>query len=344
MDKTIADNIFRDSAFLSALRVKDGIKMQNGGERIRMPLMQGKNTTVSSYTKYDPIDTTPQEGITTAFYTWAEIAGTISISRLEERQNSGEAAILDLLKTKIEQAQMTMREELNQQILRGTVSGATFIPGNGAKDIYPLGYYLRKLSGTNPTIGGNVGNISAADTNEEGETWWQHRTSAANGDNDAGNDFSVAATTYAGHKANIRRMYNYCGRGSGGFPNLIVGDQVSYETYENALDTAIRFQSTKLGDMGFDSIKVNGAEFIWDEIVPDIDTGTTAITLGTMFFLNLNFWKLAIDTETDIVTTPFVTPENQTAKTAKVLFMGNTCCNSLRKQGVLYAISQSIVS
>jgi hypothetical protein len=63
-----------------------------------------------------------------------------------------------------------------------------------------------------------------------------------------------------------------------------------------------------------------------------------------VFFLNTNFYKLVIDSQTDIVTTPFVTPENQTAKTAKVLFMGNAATNNLRKQGVVYGAVQTIAS
>ena len=35
----LADNIFKDSAFLAALREFDGVVMQDGGERIAMPLM-----------------------------------------------------------------------------------------------------------------------------------------------------------------------------------------------------------------------------------------------------------------------------------------------------------------
>jgi hypothetical protein len=68
------------------------------------------------------------------------------------------------------------------------------------------------------------------------------------------------------------------------------------------------------------------------------------LTSGTVFALNTNHYKLVIDSETDFVTTPFVTPENQTAKTAKVLFMANTVCNNLRKLGVGYAISQTIAA
>lgn len=342
--KTMVDNIFRDSAYLSFMRLSDAVKKQNGGERIAMPLMYGRNSTVKSYAGYEQLDTTPQDGMTTAFYDWREVAGTISISRKEERQNSGEGRLLNLLESKVTQAEMTMRELLNEQALRGTVSGATFVPGNSAKDLNPLGYFLRKLSGTDPTTGGNVGNISASDTNEDGNTWWTHRTSAFNGDDDTGNDFSNNVTTYAGLKANLHRMYNFCGRGSGGSPNLVIADQVTYETYNNALDTQVRYTNTKMADMGFETIKLMGATMLWDEVVPDIDTGTAAITLGTAFFMNTRFYNLIIDSETDIVTTPFIEPENQTAKTAKILFMGNAGISNMRKHGVAYGISQSITS
>lgn len=337
---TLFDNIFKDSAFLAALRMMDAVQMQNGGERIRAPLMYGKNSTVKSYSGYDTLDTTPQDGMTTAFYEWAEIGGTISISRKEERQNSGEAAIMSLLESKIKQAEMSMREELNTQLIQGTVSGATFVPGNSAKDLYPLGYFLRKNNQVDPTTGGDVGNIPG-DT----YSWWRHHTAVLDsGTSDTGNDFGLSVSTYKGLVVALRRMYNYCSRGSGGSPNLVLFDQVTYETYENALDDKVRYTNTKMADMGFDNIKLRGATCIWDEVVPDIDNGTTSITAGTAFFLNTNFYKLIIDEETDIVTTPFVEPENQTAKTAKILFMGNAAVSNLRKHGVAYAASQSIVS
>jgi hypothetical protein len=74
------------------------------------------------------------------------------------------------------------------------------------------------------------------------------------------------------------------------------------------------------------------------------DNGTTAITTGSAFFINTKFYKVVIDSETDIVTTPFIEPENQTARTSKILFMGNATCSNLRKMGVVYATNQSIAS
>lgn len=340
---SLFDNIFKDSAFLAALRMMDAIQTQNGGERVRAHLMYGDNSTVKSYTGYDTLDTTPQDGLTTAFYEWREIGGTISISRKEERQNSGEAAILNLLRSKVKQTEMTAREELNRQLLVGTVSGTTFVPGNSAKDVNPLGWFLRKDNTTDPTAGGTVGNIPAS--NE----WWRPVTAVADSSSlDTGNAFAVNVSTYKGLVVFLRRLYNHCSRGSGGSPNLVVADQITYETYENALDDKVRYTNTKLADMGFDNIKLRGATCVWDEVVPSLDTGETDETsgtfTGTVFMLNTEFYKLIIDSETDFVTTPFVEPENQTAKTAKLLFMGNAVSGNLRKLGVGYGISRTIAS
>lgn len=320
----------------------DAVKKQNGGERIAVPLMYEKNSTVKTVGGYETLDTTPQDGMTTAFYEWAEVAGTISISRKEERQNSGEGRLINLLESKIKQAEMSMREKLNGDLLLGTVSGGTFVPETstgGNLGLLPLGYFLRKLNATDPTTGGNVGNIAGATY-----SWWRHKTADLGNNTVTGNSFKLSVTTYAGLKAALRRMYNYCSRGSGGSPDLVVMDQVGFETYENALDTGIRYTNTKMADMGFDTIKLRGATCIWDEVVPDVYTGTEAITVGTAFFINTNFYNLFIDSETDIVSTPFVEPENQTAKTAKILFMGNAGVSNLRKLGVAYSISQSIVA
>jgi hypothetical protein len=336
------DNIFKDSAFLAYLRLSDAVQKQNGGERIRAPLMYGANNTVGSYQGYDLIDPTPQDGMTTAFYEWRELAATITISRREQRQNSGEAQILDLLDSKRKQAEMSLREEINRQLIQGTVSGTTFVPGNDAKDLNPLAWFLRKDTTANPAAGGNVGNISAA------QSWWRAQTAVTDSaSKDTGNAFALAVTTYSGYINALKRLYNFCSRGSGGSPNLCVQDQVSFETYESALDAKTRYTNTKMADMGFDTIKLRGATCIWDELVPSVDTGEVAggtTFSGTTFMVNTNFYKLIIDSETDIVTTPFVEPENQTAKSAKILFMANAVCTNLRKMGVLYATSQTISS
>jgi hypothetical protein len=338
---TMVDNIFKSNGFLAALKSYGGIEYQDGGERIAQPLMYEDNGTVKSYSGYDTLDTTPQDGMTTAFFPWCEVAGTISISRLEERKNSGESAILKLLEKKILQAEMSLKAAINSQLVLGTVSGATFVPGNSTKDLFPLGYFLRKVNSTDPTTGGNVGNIAGATY-----SWWRHKTGTfASASADTGNSLAIAVTTYKGMKNGLYRLYNWCSRGADGTgPNILLGDQVSYETYVNAIQDQRQYQDDKLAQIGFDNIKVRAATFIWDELVPDVSNGTAAITLGSVFALNTKFYKLVIDSQTDFVTTPFIEPENQTAKTAKILFMGNATVSNMRKLGVAYGVAQTIVS
>jgi hypothetical protein len=339
--KTLVDNIFKDSAVLAYLRMTDSVKKQNGGERVAQPLMYGKNQTIKTVGGYEVLDTTPQEGFTTAFMEWAEIGGTISISRKEERQNTGEGRLINLLESKIKQAEMSMREELNAQIVLGTVSSACFVQGQssaGSYGIAPLGYWFRKLNATDP-LTNNPGNIASATY-----SWWRHRTADFGNNVVTGQDFRMSVTTWAGLETALKRVYNYASRGSGGSPDLVIFDQVSFEEYESSQNSKVRYLNTKMADMGFDTIKLKGATCLWDEKVPDIYTGTAAITVGTGFFLNTNFYNLVIDSETDIVTTPFVEPENQTAKTAKILFMGNSLVTNMRKHAVAMSISQTIVS
>src|SRR3990167_5925821 len=89
MEPKIRDNIHRSSKFLAWLEAHGRFRSQDGGERVQIPLMYAKNSTADIYSGYGQLDTTPQDGITSAFYTWAQIAVSASISRKEERQNSG---------------------------------------------------------------------------------------------------------------------------------------------------------------------------------------------------------------------------------------------------------------
>lgn len=340
----MVDNIFKSNSFLAAMKKYGGIRYQNGGERIQELLMYEENDTFRSYSGYETLVVKPQDGITSAFYNWTEIGGSITISRREERQNSGESRILALLEQKVKQAEMSIKSKVNSQLVQGTVNTATFVPGNGAKDLLPLGYFLPKDNTAAPLAGGNVGDIARATY-----SWWRPHTAVFDsGTKDTGNDFALSVSTYTGLRVGLYRMYNYCTRGAdGSAPNIVLADQVAYETYENSLDQQKRYGDEDLVSMGFDNVKLKGATMIWDELVPGIDTGDVpgaANYTGTAFFLNTQFYKLVIDEQTDFVTTPFVEPENQTAKTAKVLFMGQATVSNPRKLGVCYAISQSIAS
>ena len=56
-------------AFMDKGRIK---KVTVGGDLIRVGLMYQHNGTIGSYSDYDQIDITPQDGITTAYLPWAQ--------------------------------------------------------------------------------------------------------------------------------------------------------------------------------------------------------------------------------------------------------------------------------
>lgn len=277
----------------------------------------------------DVLDTTPQDNVTSAFYNWRQVAGSISISREEERKNSGEARILSLLQQKVTELAMSMQDEVSRMLLvpNGSATGSAFTVGNGGKDL--LG--LPILIADDPTTG-TVGNISRSNT------WWRNQQTDS------------TATTYSGLKKELRTMWNDCSKGTGKGPDIVLADQTTYETYEAALDDNTRYTNTVMADMGFDNLRLKGSLIYWDERVPDwenseyptVDGGTP--TAGSAVYLNTKFLELVVDSQTDFITTPFVRPENQDARTAQTLFMGELCCSNMRKQGVLASIATNIAA
>jgi hypothetical protein len=63
------------------------------------------------------------------------------------------------------------------------------------------------------------------------------------------------------------------------------------------------------------------------------------ISSGLLFGLNMNYINLVVDSATDFITTPFITPTNQTVKVAYILWRGNLITNNRRRHFKLTTIS-----
>jgi len=356
------DQIFTSAPFLAALygafgkkrASGKGIRLVNGGERVKVPLMYEGNSTVGAYSGYDTLDVTPQDGITTAFYTWRQMAVSIAISRKEERQNAGEGKIKDLLGAKVKQAEMTFRDRLNRDLIGYTHSSGLFVaPAGIANQTANAGLHsIAELLPTNRTTT-TVGNINSATY-----AWWRHNTvdaSAAEASKSDSASRGFAATTWTPLKAAMRWLYNSCGRGAGGFPDLGLMDQLTFESIEAAMDDKVRYtgdggQTKGPVSIGFDSIKFKNQNLVWDEMVPDMDTPADYLsdsgtwTTGSYWMINTDFMELVIDSGTNLITTPFMRPENQDAKVAQILFMGNLTDSNRRKHGLMFGIQAGITS
>lgn len=341
----LRDNITRSNKLLAWLQAHGKVNMQNGGERVGIPLMHAQNTTADIYSGYGTLDTTPQQGLTMAFYTWTQASTSITISRLEERQNSGEHRILDLLGSKTMQAEVSLQELINNCIVNGRItSGASSANGqfsarlgrldSGADGPLPLGAIIDSTPSRSRT---DIGNI-----NPSTFAFWRNQS------------LESTATTFAGLKNEMMDVYLRCSRGVGGQPDLLVMDEVGWRTYWASLQQNERYIVTNQRTIdilgGSEALAFRNAVAVWDEVVPDLTTNADVvdaigtITLSTMFYINSMALEWITDAQTNFVNTPFVRPTNQDARTAQILWMGAMGTGNRRKLGVLKGISQAIAA
>ena len=342
MQKRLHDNISRGHVWLRWLDARGRFRNQDGGERVKVALMHALNSTADIYSGYGTLDTTPQDGITAAFYEWSQLAVSIAISRKEERQNSGQSRALSLLESKVTQAEQSIQELLNNCIVAGRITSSAslgrFFARQGRLDSGASGPLpLAALVDASPSRSVAIGNI-----NGNTYSFWRNQAT------------SSVATTFNGLKLEMNTVYNNCSKGAMGQPDVLIGDQVAWETYWGALQNQERYIITEprtvdiLG--GTEALKFRGAAFVWDEVVPDVETNAEVvdaigtITVSNIFFLNSETWEFIRDSETDFITTPMVRPENQDARVGQILWMGAMGVNNRRKNGVLYGISRSITS
>lgn len=301
--KTIEDNVFKANPLAMWLvgKYPDQPESQNssrgqkkildGGESIVIPLLYESNSTVGNYSGYQTLDTTPQEGITSAKYNWKQLSGTISISGKEEAQNSGSNRIINLLQTKVMQTEMSLTEEMDQQWFgAGTDSTVNFLG-------------LQTIVATTGTVGGIA---------RTGNAWWQAKV-------------ATSAGSFAANGLDLMRTkYNDCSKGND-HPDLIITDQTNFERYEKTLQPQERFNDAKMADAGFQNLRFKSAVMMFDQYC----------TAGYMYFLNSKYINWTVHKDRDFATTDFVKPENQDARLAQILVMGELTCSNSSRQGVI---------
>ena len=320
----LADSTSNNNALLRRLKEKGNTRTFSGGYRIIEEIMWTDPTTlnVDSYSGYDVLNSTPNSPITAAQYSIAQYAGAVSMSGLEELQNSGKEQIIDLLEGRVRVTEAQLMNRIDYDLYQdGT--------GNGGKNLTGLALAVPD----DPTTG-TYGNISRDTYN-----FW--RTVAYSGATDGG-----AAVSAANIQAYMTSLGIQLVRGSEK-PDLWIADNTYYGFYVNSLQAIQRVTSEGGGSAGagFASLKFYGGGLAADVVLGggingDVNTSGTdgGATAAHMWALNTNFmfWRphrrrnfVPIGGERQSV--------NQDATIKFIGFAGNLTTSASRSHGVLVA-------
>ena len=311
----LADNVTNNNALLRRIKQRGNVKTFSGGNVILEEIMYNDTNTnnTNSYSGYEILNVSQNSPISAAQYSITQYASAVSISGLEMIQNSGKAAIIDLLDGRMNIAEAQLQNRLGGDIyLDGT--------GNSGKNITGLAAAVPDA----PTSG-TYGGIDRA-------TWsfWQSIKYAGvvNGG---------AAVTASNIQAYMDALAVQLIRGTDK-PDLIVADNVYYRLYLQSLQSIQRISDSgsSMAGAGFASLKYYGAGMASD-VVLDGGIGSAA-TASHLWFITTNYMPFRPHAERNFVPIGGERQAvNQDAVVKLIGWAGNLTSSGPQFSGVLIA-------
>lgn len=294
-----------DSTFLLK-KMLGGAHKASGGRVIQTHLMYG-TARGGEYEFYDEMDSTHVDDITVAEFDWKQYFEPISISGREEEINSGKEAMLNLIKAKVEKAELGIREILSNHLF-GTNAGASKRIEGLQDAVYTDGDATPEC---NNTYGGLDRNTLS---------WWKNNVAVpVTGLNDQITDDDMV------------QMLNACAFGEER-PDCIVGTRETVGRIELELLVGDeRYVNANNANRGFETFRYHG-------IPVSADPHCTA---GYLYFLNTKYLKFTVHKNRNFKFRPFQIQQGQDATAAYILFMGNLCLSRSLSQGVISGIKET---
>lgn len=298
--KKIRDNVSNNNALLYKLQEK-AEQPVSGGRLIYEELSFQENSNGQWYSGYDTLSVSAVDVLTAAEFNWKQYAVAVTMSGLEELQNSGEEEVINLLAARIKVAEDTMANAIEDGLYSdGTGSGGKIITG------------LDAAVPQDPTTG-TYGGINRAMY-----TFWRSQLY------DPGS--TPTSTTIQGY---MNTLWASCVQGKNS-PNLIMAGGTIWQTFLASLQTNQRFTDPKMAQAGFQNIMYMTAPVVLSGGIGGQATATD------MYFLNTNFLHWRPHSRRNMVPIGkqrFST--NQDAVVEILGFAGNLTCSGARYQGRL---------
>ncbi len=306
--RQIADNVSNSNALLMRLSERGRVRFADGGRTIVQPLDYAENGTFRYYSGYEAWNINPSDVLSAAEYDWKQAVVVVSASGLEiDIQNSGPSAVFNLLESRIENAERTMKNNISS----GIYSDGT---GSGGKQITGLQAIVADATSTGFVGAGTVGGIDSSTW-----TFWKNYvfdSSTTNG----------GAMSAANILASMQLAYISLTRGNDK-PDLIVADAEYFQFYWNSLTTIQRITSPNEGRSGFDTLKFASADVYYD--------GDSGLPAEHMYMLNTNYLFWRPHPARNFTTLESRTSLNQDSMVVPLVFAGNLTCSNRSLQGVL---------
>lgn len=300
------DQIFQARPLAFFLNREGQIIKIGGGVKIQEALVGATNGNTQSYSGSDSLAIAETEEVTSALYDWKQLASTVTVNGLEEAQNAGEEAFLDLLNVKIEVARESVVAKMNTMFhADGT--------GNSGKD----------MDGLANLIAQNATAVGGIDPSDADNTWWQSQLHDAT---DSG-AFAHTSSTVIDRQM-LTNVYNDASVG-GDTPKFALTTQILHEHYESLLQANVRHMDASLADAGFQAIEFKGKPIVFDEEMPT----------GSFYWINPKYLRLKVHKNRYFKAGPFIQPNDQDIRTMKLLTYGNLTINSRRHQGVITGLT-----
>ncbi len=295
----------KNTALLSRLSEKGKVRPVSGGRTIVEEIEYAENGNYIRYSGYETLDITPSDVFTAAEFNLKQAACAVMINGLEELQNAGEEAIIDLLESRISNAEKTMKNNISSDIYSdGTADGGRQIGG------------LQLLVSDAGT--GTVGGINSTNWG-----FWQNQIF----------DFSSNSLTpgAATIQQAMNTLYlNLCRNSDK--PDLIVADNLYYNYYWQSLQAIQRVTETKSASAGFTSLKFQNADVVADGGL------SGAAPSAHMYFLNTDYVSWRPHRKRNFVPlNPDRYSTNQDAMVKLIAVAGNMTTSNRKLQGAIVA-------
>ena len=294
--KSLADNVSNHNALLSRLNQNGNISTVTGREIVR-ELEYASNGTVGFYTGYETLDVSPSDVLTSATFAYKQMAGNVTISGLEQIQNSGTEAIINLLESRIGVLEKTMSN---------TLSTSLYSDGTGSDGKEVGGLQLLVADAGTGTVGG---------INSTTYTFWKNAQTTATS--------SAFSTTNV--QTDMNTMYLNLVRGNDS-PDLIMADGNAYKAFLGSLQAIQRITSDGMAKSGFTSVAYLNSDVVFDDACPQ----------DKMYMLNTDYLRLEVAANRNFVPGEAKMSVNQDAMVTPMFWSGNLTCSNRALQGVIH--------